>query len=139
MSKLFFAKKMWFHILKVKINDHTSRKYHRMHFFVQIWWFVTSYRADKPNFLEFWIKMAKMALKVRVSDPNFQYHIPWCMFGANLVIPAQICDELSCGQGKVYERTDRQTDAGNDNTPSAWQGRVGWGWVGEVVITYLKS
>ena len=28
--------------------------------------------------------------------------IPWCMFGANLVIPAQICDELSCGQGKVY-------------------------------------
>ena len=25
--------------------------------------------------------------------------IPGCMFGANLVIPAQICDELSCGQG----------------------------------------
>ena len=32
--------------------------------------------------------------------------IPWCMFGANLVIPAQICDELSCGQGKVYGRTE---------------------------------
>ena len=29
------------------------------------------------------------------------------MFGANLVIPAQIGDELSCGQGKVYGRTDR--------------------------------
>ena len=41
--------------------------------------------------------------------------IPWCMFGANLVIPAQICDKLSSGQGKVYGRTD----AGNDNTPSA--------------------
>ena len=27
--------------------------------------------------------------------------IPWCMFGANLVIPAQICDELSFGQGKA--------------------------------------
>ena len=27
--------------------------------------------------------------------------IPWCMFCANLVIPAQICDELSCGQNKV--------------------------------------
>ena len=26
--------------------------------------------------------------------------IPWCMFAANLVIPAQICDELSRGQGK---------------------------------------
>ena len=36
--------------------------------------------------------------------------IPWCMFGANLVIPTQICDELSCGQGKVYGRTVGQTD-----------------------------
>ena len=52
--------------------------------------------------------------------------ILWCMFGANLVIPAEICDELSCGQGKVYEqrdrrtdgRTDRRTNAGNDNNPS---------------------
>ena len=46
--------------------------------------------------------------------------IPRCMFGANLVIPAQICDELSCGEGN-FLRTDRQTDAGNDNTPSAWK------------------
>ena len=30
--------------------------------------------------------------------------IPWCMVGANLVIPAQICEELLCGQGKVYGR-----------------------------------
>ena len=45
--------------------------------------------------------------------------IPGCMFGANLVIPAQMCDELSCGQSKVYGWTDRRTDAGNDNTPSA--------------------
>ena len=38
--------------------------------------------------------------------PIFNTHesIPWCMFGANLVIPAQICDELSWGQGKVYGR-----------------------------------
>ena len=27
--------------------------------------------------------------------------IPWCMFGENLVIPAQICAELLCRQGKV--------------------------------------
>ena len=32
-----------------------------------------SYRADKPNFLEFWVKMAKMNLKVKVNDPCFQY------------------------------------------------------------------
>ena len=48
------------------------------------------------------------------------------MFGANLLIPAQICDELSCGQGKVYGRMDRETDGwrtdvDNDNTPSAWK------------------
>ena len=30
---------------------------------------------------------------------------PWCMFGENLVIPAQICN----GQCKVYGRTDRRT------------------------------
>ena len=82
------------------------------------------YHADKPNFLEFWVKMAKMTLKVKVNDPYFQYQ-PRCMFGANFVIPAQICDESSCGQGKVYGQTDgrmdRRTDAGNDNTPLAWK------------------
>ena len=36
--------------------------------------------------------------------------IPGCMSGANLVIPAQTCDELSCRQGKVDGRTDRRTD-----------------------------
>ena len=29
------------------------------------------YRADKPNFLEFWVKMAKMTLKVKVNDLHF--------------------------------------------------------------------
>ena len=32
-----------------------------------------SYRADKPKFLWFWVKMAKMTLKVKVNDPYFQY------------------------------------------------------------------
>ena len=53
------------------------------------------------------------------------------MFGANLMIPAQICDELSCGQGQVYGQTDgrtgrraeRRTDAGNYNTPPAWKAK----------------
>ena len=40
--------------------------------------------------------------------------ISGCMFGANLVIPAQMCDELSCGKGKVYGRTDGQTDRQTD-------------------------
>ena len=39
---------------------------------VQIWWFqpksVTCYHEDKPNFLEFWVKMAEMVLKFNVND-----------------------------------------------------------------------
>ena len=34
--------------------------------------------------------------------------IPWCMFGAILMILAEICDELSCGQGYVHGQTDRR-------------------------------
>ena len=42
--------------------------------------------------------------------------IQWGTFGTNLVISAQNCVKLSCGQGKVScGRTDRRTDAGNDN------------------------
>ena len=32
-----------------------------------------SYRADKLNFLEFWVKKAEMTLNVKVNDPCFQY------------------------------------------------------------------
>ena len=32
-----------------------------------------SYRVDKSNFLEFYVKMAKMTLKVKVNHPYFQY------------------------------------------------------------------
>ena len=31
--------------------------------------------VDKPNFLEFWVKMAKMTLKVKVNDLHFQYQL----------------------------------------------------------------
>ena len=90
---------------------------------------MTNYYADKPILLEFWVKMAKMTLKVRINDHFFFQNQPRVSHDAclDLVIPAQICDEISCGQGIVYGRTDGQTDgrtdAGNDNTPSAWKGR----------------
>ena len=32
------------------------------------------------------------------------------MFGAHLLIPTQICDGLSCGQGKFYGQADGWTD-----------------------------
>ena len=51
-------------------------------------------QAEFPTILS---KMAKMTVKVKVNDHHFQYQlrsIPWCIFGANLVISVQICDEL---------------------------------------------
>ena len=45
--------------------------------------------------------MAKITLKVKVNDLQFQYQsIPWCMFGTNLVILVHIYDELLCGQAE---------------------------------------
>ena len=71
----------------------------------------------QTKFLRIWVKMAKMTLKVNVNDPIFNTSQEYPKFGANLAIPAQICDELSCGQGKVYRQIDwltgRRTDAGN--------------------------
>ena len=46
---------------------------------VHIRWFqfksVTSYYADKPNFLEFWVKMVKLTLMVKVNDLHFKYQL----------------------------------------------------------------
>ena len=36
---------------------------------------MTSYHAEKPNFLEFQVKIAKMTLKVKVNDPCPQYQL----------------------------------------------------------------
>ena len=48
-------------------------------YLVQTWWFllesIKSYHADKPKFLEFWVKMAKMNVKVKVNDLHFQYQL----------------------------------------------------------------
>ena len=64
----------------------------------------------------------QMTLKVKVNNliSVSGERIPRCIFGANLVIPAEICEELSCGQGKVYRQTDGWADGGNNNTPLAW-------------------
>ena len=64
--------------LKVKVNDLHFQYQPRVSHdacLVQIWWSLPksmmSYRTDKPNFLEFWVKMANMTLKV--NDLYFQY------------------------------------------------------------------
>ena len=60
--------------LKVKVNDphfQYQPKVTQDACLEQVWWFqsnsVMSYCADKQNFLEFWVKMAKMTLKVNLS------------------------------------------------------------------------
>ena len=47
--------------------------------------------------------------------------IPGCIFVANLMILAQICDEWC--HGRTDCRTDGHTDVGNDNTLSVWMAK----------------
>ena len=59
------------------------------------------YKSDvECSFLS---RSGQTTLKVKVNDPLFSILpkiIPRCIFGSNLVILAQICDELSHGQAK---------------------------------------
>ena len=62
------------------------------------------YCVDKPSFLEFLVEKAKITLKVEVNDLLFSISnksIPGCTFVAYLLIPAQICDDLSREQSKL--------------------------------------
>ena len=51
------------------------------------------------------------------------WRVPRYTFGANLVILSRKRDELTWSQAAIYRQTDGQTDrltdGGNDNTPSA--------------------
>ena len=82
---------------------------------------MTSYRVDKPNFLEFWVKMAKMTLKVKVNYLHFQYK-PRVSHDACLVQIwwFQLKFVTSYHADKV-KFMDRRTD--NGNTPSAWKAK----------------
>ena len=74
---------------------------------------------------------AKMNVKVKVNDPHFNTNniIPWCMFDANLVIVAAMCNQLSCRQSKLHKEMKRRTDiqadghSVNDNNPSVWKAK----------------
>ena len=123
----------------------TSREYPRMHVRCtfgdsspNLW--LTSFRKDKPNFLEFYVKMAKMIFKFKVNNPYFQYQLrvsqDACFF-ANLVIPAQICDKLSCGQDHCC--MDGRMNAGDDNTPSAWKAKGQTVWINYKNSTEYKQ
>ena len=65
--------------LKVKVNDTYFPYQVRVSkdaCLVLIWWSqpmsLMSYCTDKPNFLQFWVKMAKMTLKVKGNYTYFE-------------------------------------------------------------------
>ena len=88
-----------------------------------------SYHADKLNFLEFWVKMAKMTLKVKFNDPYVQYQ-PRVSHDGSLVqiwwyqlksVTSYREDKVKFTDKRTGGQTDRRTDAGNDNTHSTWE------------------
>ena len=88
---------------------------------------MTSYHAEKLNFLEFWVKMAKMTLKGKVNDLHFQYQLRVSHDACLAQIWwFQLKSVMSYCADKVKftdTRMDGRTDAGNDNTPSAWKAK----------------
>ena len=76
-----------------------------------------------PKFLEFWVKMAKRTLKVKVNNSYFQYQ-PRVSHDAYLVQIwwFQLKSGISYRVDKV-KFTDRRTDADNDNASSAWKAK----------------
>ena len=55
---------------------------------------------DKPNFLEFWVEMAKMTLRVKANDLKFQYH-PRVPHNACLV--EICCFQIGVGTGPPFQ------------------------------------
>ena len=52
---------------------------------------------------------AQITLQDIHNSLYFQYQtekLPWCIFGSNLVILAQICDKLSSEQDNCYRHMD---------------------------------
>ena len=76
------------------------------------WLAKTSIQEQTLNAIS-WVEMiAKWSRTSRSMTPifNTSWEIPKMHILCNLVIPVQVCDELSCRQGKVYRRMDAQMD-----------------------------
>ena len=69
--------------------------------------------------------MAKISLKVKVNDLHFQYQ-PWVSQNACFVqiwwFHLKSVMSYHADKEKFMDKgTDRRTDAGNNNTPLAWE------------------
>ena len=103
----------------------TRWEYPRMH----VW---CKFGDTSPNLWWVIMRTSQIYYNSETKGPNrpwrsrsvtFFFDTSRSMFGSNLVIPAQICEELSCGEDKVCGWTDKWMDAGNDNTLSAWKAK----------------
>ena len=65
--------------------------------------------------------MAKMTLKVKVNDLHFQYHLRVSHDACLAQIWWFQLKSVTSYHANKVKFTDGRTDAGNDNTPSAWK------------------
>ena len=124
--------------LKVMVNDpHFQYQLRESQdaYSMKIWWFllksITSYCMDKPNFLEFWVKMPQMTLKIKVNNPHFQYQLR-LSHDACLVqiwwfqlksVRSYRADKVKFTDGQMDAQTERWTDACNDKTSLTWKAK----------------
>ena len=116
--------------LKVKVIDPRFQYQPRTSqdaYLLQIWWFyvksITTYRVDKPNFLEFWVEMAQITLKVKVNDPYVQYQPRVSQDACLVQITRFYRKSVTSYRADKVKFTYRWTDASNNNTPSAWKAK----------------
>ena len=136
--------------LKVKVNDpHFQYQLQESQevYLVNLAQSTTSYPADKPNFIEFWDKKAKMTLKVTVNDLHFQSQ-PRVSRDACLVqiwwFQLKSVTSYHAEKEKfMYRQTNRPTDGLRDrqrqsNYHFSLKGqRVKRGWFVFIIITAL--
>ena len=88
---------------------------------------MTSYHADKPNVLEIKVEIAEMTLKFKVNNLHFQYQPTVskdaCLMQIWWFYTKSVTSYRADNAKYTDRRTDGRTDAGNDNTPSAWKGK----------------
>ena len=97
-----------------------------------------SYTTDKPNFLEFWVKMAKMTLKVTVNDLHFQYQLRVSQDACLVSIWRFQLKSVKRYHADKVKFTDRQTDRRMGEMDRCRQWQYPFGLKGQGVKMLLK-
>ena len=129
--------------LKVKVNDlhfHYQLRVSQGACLEQIWWikpkFVMVYHTYKPHFLEFWVKMVKMTLKVKVNDLHFQYQLRVSQDACLVQIWWLQLKYVMSYCADTVKFTDRRMDGRTDGQTDRWNNPFGLKSQG--VMTYIS-